>query len=1197
MSLTRLALVWRLNLGQHLRQWMFWILIAILTLTSYGLSTGKVMIASGDSSVGGTKAWVTSEFEVAMLLAVLAFLIYSFFIAVAAGMSIIRDDELKVGELLHATPLRPSEYVWGKFLAVLTIFLIVLAVNLLAMMFFNHLFPNDKASEIRGPFLVRNYLVPAVVFVLPGLVFLIGTALAAGTWTRRPILVFVLPVALILICLFFLWDWAPTWLDPRIDRVLMLLDPAGFRWLNQTWLKVDRGVDFYNQAAIPFDTPFLVSRLAFVALGLGAVVLTGRHLAKVVRGSNRVLGRWTGWLVRRGRSALVGPDPAPRPLRDLDMRAEAPGLVRGILAVARVELRELRFQAGLYLFVPLILLQVVGTTLIAYGAFQTPLLITSGTAAVGTMNTLTLLLCLLLLFYTVDSLQRERATGLAAIHDATPVRTASVLFGKALANSLVGVVIMLAALLACAIVLLIQGKVGLDVRPFALVWGLLLTITLLGWTSFVTAVLAVTGNRYTTYGVCLAALVFTGYRQFTGKMNWVGNWDLWNALRWSDMGILELDRTALLLNRLLVLGLAVLFTALAVRFYRRRDLDPGRVLDRLRPLPLLKGGLRLLPYAIVPLVLGVWLWLDVDEGFQGDTAKKRRKDYWKQNMATWRETPLPALTAVDLDVELEPARGWFRVRGNFLLRNHHEAAIRQVPLTAGDHWNNLSWTLDGQDYQPDNRSLLFVFTPPKPLKAGDQARIGFAYEGIYPKGITKNGGGTGTFILPSGVVLTSFGPNFAPTVGYVEDIGVDDDNQYEPRVYPDDWFEGVTEPLFGSPTAFTTKIRITAPQEYTLNSVGALVSNTVSDGRRTVVWKSDQPMRHFNIVAGRWAEHRGHDTVIYYHPEHGYNIEEMAEALDAARHYYSEWFYPYPWKELKLSEFPNLASYAQGFATDITFSEGIGFLTKSDMQTNAAFVVTAHEAAHQWWGNLVVPGKGPGGNVLSEGMAHFSTILLCEQVKGPRMRMEFCKRIEESYGQSRRKDSEKSLVKLDGSRPGDTTATYDKGGWVFWMLLEHLGRERALKGLQEFVQLYRLNSDHPVLEDFLKVMRRHAKDSAAFDAFTKQWFFEVVVPEYRLSEAQRVEVDKEADVWEVRVTVQNAGTGRMPVEVAAAKGERFGDDGKELANYRDRRETVVLGAGETREVTIRCPFQPDRVLVDPDVRVLQLLRKLALHRF
>jgi hypothetical protein len=1077
----------------------------------------------------------------------------------------------------------------------------MVCLQLLLMMFFNHIFPNAKADEIRGPYELVNYLRPALIFTLPPLVFLTGTAFAAGVLTRKPILVFVLPVALILACAFFLWDWAPTWLDPRIDRILMLLDPAGFRWLNQTWLKVDRGVEFYNHAPVQVDSPFVVSRLMLVVIGLLAVCLSQMRLTRALRGSGKT---------RRGRLAIMPSTPSPRqqmaagadeplaiaahPISALAMRSQAPGLLRGIFSVARVELWELRSHPGLYLFVPIILLQIIGSNMVAVGAFGTPLLLTSGTAAVGAMNAVTLLVCLLLLFYTVESVLRERHTQLASIHYATPVRSASILFGKCLANSLVGVVVMVAAFLACMIVLIIQGKVPLQVRPFLLTWGLLLTITFLGWTSFVTAVLAVVRNRYTTYGICLGILALTGYMQFTGKMNWVGNWDLWGVLRWSDMGILEMDRSALVLNRLMVLGLTVFFTVLAVKFFPRRDFDGVRIIHRLRPLSLLVSGLRLLPYFLLPLALGIALYVQVNQGFQGNAAKKRQKDYWRHNLATWKDVPLPALTAVDLDLELEPARRWFRVKGTYDFLNHRDFAISQVPLTAGDHWENVSWTMNGAEYTPDNRSHLYVFTPPKPLAAKDKLQIGFACEGLFPKGITKNGGGASEFIMPSAVVLTSFTPSFAPVLGYLEEVGVDDDNRYESRVYPDNFYEGITDPLFGSAAAFTTRLRITAPQEYTLNSVGTKVSDDVADGRRTVVWQSDQPMRFFNVVAGRWAVRHGKDTAIYYHPEHKYNIDEMSEALDAARRYYSEWFYPYPWRELKLSEFPNLAGYAQGFATDITFSEGIGFLTQSDPKANAAFVVTAHEAAHQWWGNLVTPGKGPGGNILAEGMAHFSTILLCDQVKGLRQRIEFCKRIEESYNEQRRRDSEKPLVKIDGSRPGDTTVTYDKGGWVFWMLLLHMGRDNALKGVREFIGEYRLNPDHPVLQDFVATMRRFAPDKAAFDAFVKQWFFEVAVPEYKLTAARRAE---EGDHWDVTVHVENTGTGVMPIEVAAVTGERFKDDDQPDADYHDAREKITLAAGEAKDVTIRCDFKPDRVLVDPDALVLQLRRKLAVVRF
>jgi aminopeptidase N len=379
-----------------------------------------------------------------------------------------------------------------------------------------------------------------------------------------------------------------------------------------------------------------------------------------------------------------------------------------------------------------------------------------------------------------------------------------------------------------------------------------------------------------------------------------------------------------------------------------------------------------------------------------------------------------------------------------------------------------------------------------------------------------------------------------------------------------------------------------------LNSVGIKTADSVQDGRRTVVWESDHPVSFFNVVAGRWQVERGEGTAIYYDAAHPYNVAEIRESLDAARRYYSEWFYAYPWRELKLSEFPAFATYAQGFPTNITFSEGVGFLTRNSPEVHFAFEITSHEAAHQWWGNILTPGKGPGGDILAEGTAHFSTILLIEQVKGLNARIDFCKRLEASYGNGRQADSERPLVKITGERPGDTTVTYDKGGWVFWMLLNQMGRDRALAGVRAFITTYHGNPDHPVLQDFLASMRPFAVDAAAFDSFTRQWFREVVVPEYRLESPTKA---AQGERWEIGVKVTNVGTGSMPVEVAATRGRRFRDDGSPSAEFREARVTVTLGSGESRRTTITAPFEPERIVVDPDAKVLQLRRKSAIVAF
>ncbi|HMB70784.1 MAG TPA: M1 family aminopeptidase [bacterium] len=1189
----RLRTVFGVDLGFNARRPMTWVLILLVALMSFGLSAGNVSIQSGDSTVGGdSKAWITSEFAIGMIFPVVTFMFYMFFIAIAAGMAVPRDDELRIGPVLHSTSLRPSEYVWGKFSAVLVTFLAVLVLHLLFQMFFNHLWPHADEAKVRGPLLLAAYLRPAIYLALPCLVFFAGASFAIGEMTRKPILVFVMPVVVFLACLFFLFDWSPDWLDPRINRMLMWIEPSGFRWINETWLKLDRGIEFYNTQPVGYDAPFLLSRVAYVLAGLGLVGVSSRHFERSLRGE--VAAR------RRKRDAETAPDttgaaiPRVTPLGELRMKAKVPGFLKTVADVARFEARNLAGQPGLYLFVPIIVVRAIMGLTLAVGPFDTRLLATSGTAAVGMMNSLTLMVCLLLMFYTVESVLREKNTGLAQIFYATPSRTAAMLLGKAIANGIVGVVILIGALLGAAIVLLMQGKVALDLAPFGQVWVLALFPTFLVWAAFITALVAITGSRYTTYAVALATLIFTGWKQVQGEMNWVGNWNLWSALTWTDFGGLDPNGWPLLLNRLFYLAVAAFLIALTVRIFPRREHDSGATLDRLRPVSLLKAALRLSPVIVPAAAVGTVLWVQVGQGFQGEAAEKRAQNYWGRNVKTWDEARTPTLGGVDLDLELDPAAHRVVVSGSYDLVNPTEEPMPRFPMSIGDHFENVEWTLDGEEFTPEDRAKLLVFDLEEPLAPGDTVRVGFSHEAEFPRGITKNGGGMGTFVLPSGVVLTAFDTGFLPLPLFEEERGVDEDNATEPKDWDDDFHEGVTAPGLSTGVRYPVRTRIKGPAEYRYHAVGVLRDETVEDGVRTMEWSTDAPVNFFNVVAAKWDVRKGEGVEIWHHPDHTYNLDEMMEALEASRKYYSEWFYPYPWQDLRVNEFPGLSDYAQGFPTNITFSESIGFLTRNDQDATATFMVTAHEAAHQWWGNILMCGEGPGGNILVEGTAHFSTILLYDQVKGAKERMAFCRRIEENYGDSRQVDSEGPLVKILGDKAGDNTVTYDKGGWVFWMLYDLMGREACLSGLHDFIERYRSGPDFPVLQDFVNVMREHAPDPAAYDAFTDQWFFRVVAPEYRFSDARK---EENGDGWTVTARIENAGTGRMPVDVAAVRGERFPEEGESDAEpWREARETVVLEAGESADLRVVCDFEPEELVVDPDVKVLMLERKKALAR-
>jgi ABC-type transport system involved in multi-copper enzyme maturation permease subunit len=1190
-SSRRLAAVCRFDLKENLKRPLLWIWLVLSLLTSMVMAAGVFRISSGEDMAGGIQAHITSQFGNAYEMSLFVAVLFPLFVAVVAGMGVLRDGELRIEQLLHSTPLSPSEYVWGKFAAALATSFATLLAMVCGLMLFKHGMTGADKPELVGAFSLANYLVPMLGLSAPLIILVAGVTFAIGERTRNAVLVNMVPLVILLGCVFFLWTWSPNWLDPGWNRILMLLDPTGFRWVSESWLKVDRGAEFYNTAKIVFDPAFVASRIALVVVGLAAVVWSKRHLAEALRGEkvssgevNRALSKPGAGYGRAAWRSL--------PLADLQMSSCSRGFLKDTLEIARVESLVLARHPAMWILIPLVVLNATIDAIYATGSLDTPLLLTPGVSAVGSLVELTFALCLLLMFYTVESLRREQSTRLDAIAFATPPRTSSLILGKAIANGLVGAVTLLAVFATCAVLLLRQGTVPLDPWPYVVVYGFLVGPIVVFVTALVGLIYSLTGNRLTTYAVAIAVMMSGGILVALNKMSWVWNWSLSGALRWSDMAPFELNRTPLILNRVLVLAVGMLLLVVAIRVFPRRRFDAARIVERLRPGSLVRTALRLSPLLLLPLVLGVTLHKGINRGSQGARIERWTKLYWQRNHATWLDAAVPDIAHSDIDLELEPERRWFRTNGSYDLVNRTGEVLSRIAITGGPHWEDLSWSLDGAVWEPENREGLYLFELPEALPPGGSCSIGFEFEGVFLPGFSKNGEGSHEFIVPSGVVLTATSPSFLPLVGYQEWLGVGKDNQYDAREYPEDFFEGVTPAAFGPDAPHTSRVRITAPESYTMNSVGVLTESVVHDGKRTVTWESDYPVDTFNVVGGRWSVRRGDGASIFHHPEHSYNIDEMMEALEGAREYYSKWFYPYPWRELKLSEFPAEANYAQGFVTNITFSESMGFLAKPDPRVDAPFLVTAHEAAHQWWGGLLMPGDGPNGIILSEGMAHFSTMLLFEQLRGPEQRGEFCKWTERRYNNRRVINSERELVKIDGSRDGDATVIYDKGSWVFWMLHNLMGRERNLAGITSFIEHYIEDPDHPVLQDFVAHLRPFAPDAEAYDRFVDQWFFDLVMPEYTVHTATRLPGADHDGSFDVDFSVQNVGTGRMSVEVSAERGQRFAG-----GDFHQARAAVELGAGESRQVSIRCDFEPERIVVDPDVRVLQRGRSSAIYRF
>jgi len=431
-------------------------------------------------------------------------------------------------------------------------------------------------------------------------------------------------------------------------------------------------------------------------------------------------------------------------------------------------------------------------------------------------------------------------------------------------------------------------------------------------------------------------------------------------------------------------------------------------------------------------------------------------------------------------------------------------------------------------------------------------------------------------------------------VGFVDGVGVDDKNSRDPKDYPLDLWKTRVDPAFGPAWPTQVRLAVEAPEAWTVNVVGVKRESSVTDGRRRTVWETEHPVRFFNIVGGPLEAAKGETTTVYHSARTPHNVATMVDALDDARKSYSTWFGPYPWENLRVTEFPGLAGYAQGFPGNITFSETIGYLSRpveegEEGTFDAAYYIVAHESGHQWWGNIVMPGKGPGGNIISEGLAEFSAVMLLHHERGAEQANVLRRRWEQEYVQGRSADNERPINRVTGTRPGDTVITYQRAGLVFWMLREVMGEDAMLAGLRDFVTTWKdgvqtpEGLDFPLIEDLVESLRAHAPDVAAFDAFTSQWILGKALPELELKD---VSVSGGGSEWVTTASLSNVGTGSAEVTVRVWGEEPEGEAARAHVDVR-----VRISPDTPVPVELRTAFEPVRIEVDPQVQLLFAGRK------
>ena len=1111
-------LEWRLQ-ATSLPSW----LLPLVLVAASGTINPLVLIPGGGQEIGGIVAHANSMYALAPSMAIATFFATPFLVAIIAGLGVIRDDDVQISELLRSSSLTLRQDVMGRCLGIGAVLLVALAIHALALIALRE---TGYGGATRGPFSFAAYVVPSLVFVLPSMIWTAGLAFALGALTRRPMAVYALPTLYSILMFAVFWNWRPDDMARWLDVLLVVFDPSGLRYLTHHLFATDRGFAHYNSAPLPLDGLLLANRLMTLAVPVAAVAL--------------VIARSGAARPVRPRASGVHSTTAPRPARafmglgNLTMFSGAPGFIAGSAMVLRVELRDTARQPSFFLFAALLLAlipEVAGAEPDSYGGL---LVLSTGDAAVRLLPLVTVLVTLSLLVIVTESMHRDRATGFDAIVHATPVATGALLAGRALAAFVVATALTLGSGIVAGIVVGLQPGATVALAPLILVFAAVMLPTFVLWIAVVMLVSSTCRERTTALGVGLGALILTAAHFIGGQVTWLTNWPALGALRWTDFGIFPLHSPALVANRLLALGLAVAGFAAAGHFFVRRESDAqaarteGTARRWARRVP------RIAALALLPVVSGTFLALrlqpEIKTGQRPLVAVKGAE-----------------IRAIDVAVRLEPRAQQMIVQGTYLIANTSAEPLRYISLSQPDGAEAESWRLDGQSVTVLEGGRLPLRNV---LAQGDTTRLWFRYIASVPNGLPRNGGSVSNYVHSSGVMLSTHRGVVLPTL------------------HPD------RDARFNDGVPFRLLLTVNAPRAFRVVAVGDQVDEVQEDDRTITTWTSPVSLSAITIAAAPYSITTGPGVAVYHLAEHQASADSIRSTLAMARSAYSEWFGPLPWRELRVVEHAELFAQATAYPSMIALSEAMGFKSVRGPSGDLAFAVTAHEAAHQWWGHLLHVDDSPGSGVLLEGLSDYAALRLHALALGQAARVAFAVQLEKEYLRGRSISGEPSLsAALDGTIAHEAVLQ-KKGAWVLWMMHQQVGADAMDRALRALLSAHPMSGAPAALNDLVDAVRREARDQPAFDRLVAQWVHTATLPEFSVDSA---ECARGRDGWRCSATLRNVGDGSASIDVATVV------RGQLLAE----RRRVDLPAGGQSRLSWVGSERVDAIVIDPDAFVLQ----------
>jgi len=1039
-----------------------YIYFVILFLLSFGAMSSDVVQIGGGAGLVKENAPVTIATMMVILSAVMMMIT-----SAITGVAVLRDFEHKTESLMFTNPITKKDYLLGRFLGSILVALIIFAGIPVGFML-GEFMPWRDADKLLS-FNLWNYLQPYLLFVIPNVFFTGALFFAVGSLSRKMIVIY---TQWVLLFVFYQVALILT-RDVENRELAALFDPFAVRTINnftQYWTVAEQ-----NSMVVPFEGTVLWNRLLWTALGFVTLVTTYFGFSfNVVRNSF-----FRKKAIKDTESNKKNAEiPIPQVTLNLNLGAHLKQLITQTKFYFTTVFKDIPFLGIVFCGLALMLIsstdmgRVFGTN-----TFPTTYLV------LEQIQGFNLFFIIIIVFYSGELIWKERDVKINLIFDAMPVPDFVNLISKFLGLIFTYIVITLVLIFAGVLIQTFKGYYNYELglyfsRTFTSTFPFLVLYTLLAF-----FVQVMVNHKFVGHAVMIAFFIVTGVLSTLGIEHGLLQFGSGSLGTYSDMNGYGHFPVAYSWFNIYWLGFSVLLFVIAVVFSVRGSEAVLKTRAKVGKLRLTKPILTMAIFSFLTFGLsGCYIYYNtnvLNEYTNSDEVEESRAEYEKK-YKQYEYLIQPKIVDVNLKVDLYPKERDYAAEGYFLLANKSDEPITQVHLQLNPSkqykYENITFEGGSTIKESDDKFAYYIHELNTPLAPGDSIKMEFK-QTFTTTGFVESG--SNTSVVFNGTFINS---GQFPTLGYNSSYELFDDNDRKEYDLPpkqrlterDDKRELVNGILGDDGDQINFEMVISTDTGQIAIAPGYLQKEWEEKGRKYFHYKMDQPMFNFysvlsadyEVMRDTWQPEVDSlggkvNLEIYYHKGHEYNLDRMMRAMKESFDYFSKNFSPYQYRQMRILEFPRYATFAQSFPNTVPFSEGIGFMLEIDDEddVDAAFYVTAHELAHQWWAHQVMSANVQGSQVMIESLSQYSALMVMKQAYPEEKIQEFLEEELQRYlrGRSTESKREMPLATVENQQ----YIHYGKGAVNFYALQDYIGEDSLNLALSRFIKDWNIFDGQP----------------------------------------------------------------------------------------------------------------------------------------